>query len=97
MESNTNIQTLLTTVDNPFDPFTQFNEWYVYDCDKGYNTCALLDRVMSTFGETDANDEESFELLRMFSIKRIVSLLPNLYKMVNKEIFVESLPITDQK
>lgn len=36
----------LTTVDNPYDPFTQFNEWYAYDTvQKGYYTCEYLARV----------------------------------------------------
>lgn len=35
----------LTTFDNPFDPFEQFDLWYQYDTDKGYNSCAYLDRI----------------------------------------------------
>jgi len=39
-------EVMLTTVDNPYDPFTQFNEWYAYDTvQKDYNTCAYLARV----------------------------------------------------
>ena len=38
-------QSMLTTTDNPFDPFTQFEEWRQYDEREGYNTCALLGRV----------------------------------------------------
>lgn len=36
---------MLTTIDNPFDPFTQFDEWRAYDEQKGYNTCSYLARV----------------------------------------------------
>ena len=38
----------LTTFDNPFDPFDQFNDWFNFDVDKGYNTCGLLDRIART-------------------------------------------------
>ena len=38
-------QMLLTTLDNPFNPFTQFDEWYQYDTSHGYHTCAYLARV----------------------------------------------------
>lgn len=37
---------MLTTVDNPYDPFTQFASWYRYDMNAGYNTCGTLARVM---------------------------------------------------
>jgi len=36
---------MLTTVDNPFDPFTRFDEWYEYDIAMGYNTSSFLARV----------------------------------------------------
>ena len=36
---------LLTTSDNPYNPFTQWDEWYAFDVSAGHHTCALLDRV----------------------------------------------------
>lgn len=33
---------MLTTVDNPWNPFTHFDEWSVFDVQHGYNTCSLL-------------------------------------------------------
>lgn len=36
---------MLTTIDNPFNPFTNFDEWYAWDESKGYQTCGLLARV----------------------------------------------------
>ena len=36
---------MLTTVDNPFDPFTQWDEWFAYDYKMGYDTPAFLARV----------------------------------------------------
>jgi hypothetical protein len=38
-------QSMLTTEDNPFDPFTQFDEWYAFDVEKEYYTCAYLARI----------------------------------------------------
>lgn len=36
---------MLTTIDNPYNPFLQWDEWYAYDCQKGYNTCGYLARI----------------------------------------------------
>lgn len=38
---------MLTTVDNPFDPRTDYASWYAWDVNEGYNTCAYLDRVLA--------------------------------------------------
>jgi len=32
---------MLTTFDNPYDPFTQFDKWLLFDMEKGYNSCLL--------------------------------------------------------
>jgi len=45
----------LTTVDNPYDPSTEFNKWFLFDAEKGYNSCAYLARIART---SDANTEE---------------------------------------
>lgn len=36
---------MLSTVDNPWNPFTQYDEWYAYDNAKGYATPSLLARI----------------------------------------------------
>lgn len=38
----------LTTTDNPFSPKTEFDQWFAFDIQKGYNSCGLLDRVCKT-------------------------------------------------
>jgi hypothetical protein len=47
----------LTTVDNPFDPFTRFDEWYAYDVSMGYNTSSFLDRVAMVSHELSEPDQ----------------------------------------
>lgn len=49
---------MLTTVDNPFDPFTQYDEWYAYDQHLGYHTPGLLARIVVTSDELSSADQE---------------------------------------
>lgn len=48
---------MLTTKDNPYSPFTHFDEWYAWDVAHGYNTCAYLNRV--TFNSPDLSPAQS--------------------------------------
>lgn len=36
---------MLSTSDNPYNPFTQFREWFAFDIANGYNTCSYLARI----------------------------------------------------
>ena len=36
---------MLTTTDNPYNPFDQFTLWYLFDKQMGYNTCERLARL----------------------------------------------------
>lgn len=48
---------MLTTVDNPFDPFTQFDEWYAWDQSAGYCTPGLLARLAYVSDEISDADQ----------------------------------------
>lgn len=39
---------ILTTVDNPWNYFTQFDEWYKFDIEHGYDCCGTVARVAKT-------------------------------------------------
>lgn len=36
---------MLTTFDNPYNPFDDFTLWLMYDKEKGYDTCERLARI----------------------------------------------------
>ena len=42
------IAKMLTTKDNPYDPFDQFDEWYGYDQDHKHFTCEYLARSVAS-------------------------------------------------
>lgn len=53
-----NEEYMLTTTDNPFDPFDQFKEWYSYDLMLGYNTLGYLARIVVTSPELSPADQK---------------------------------------
>jgi len=48
---------MLTTVDNPFDPSTQYEEWDAYDRSRGYNTAGFLARIINSSSELSEADQ----------------------------------------
>ncbi|MDF2800242.1 MAG: hypothetical protein K0S61_145 [Anaerocolumna sp.] len=76
-------QSMLTTIDNPFNPFIQFDEWYAYDTNKGYNTCSYLARITKTSDELSQEDEE---LAIELAIDEIVKFnIIGIYRKVSKD------------
>ena len=50
----------LTTFDNPFNPFKNFDEWFAFDIQHGYNTCGKLMRIANienNMSEVEYNNE----------------------------------------
>lgn len=42
---------MLTTIDNPYNPFEDFNNWLVYDNNKGYCSLDYLGRIANVSEE----------------------------------------------
>ena len=72
----------LTTVDNPYNPLTQFDSWFQYDEDKKYHTCGLLARIANT--NSDMTDEEYDEEVERAVDEIIRNDFTNLYRKVKK-------------
>ena len=53
---------MLSTIDNPFNPFENFDSWFLFDVEKGYNSCAYLARIARTSNEfTEEEEAEEIE------------------------------------
>ncbi len=66
---------MLTTVDNPFDPFDQFKSWLMYDMDKSYGTCSYLDQMSDE--ENDSEIERAIDEIIKYDFQ-------NIYKKVKR-------------
>jgi hypothetical protein len=58
MPEPTDTEYMLTTFDNPFNPFTEFDEWLTWDTNAGYNTPSLLARIASYSNDMSEADQE---------------------------------------
>lgn len=53
---------MLTTFDNVYDPFKDFASWFLFDVQKGYNSCSRLARVANlTDDMTDQEEDREVE------------------------------------
>lgn len=74
-------EVMLTTYDNPYDPFTDFDDWLAYDS-QNYHSCEYLARIART--SPDLSDQiNGLEIEK--AIDEICDLNPSLYKKVVKE------------
>ena len=63
----------ITTIDNPFDPFDDFNSWFMFDVEKGYYTSSKLGRLTKLTDDM-TEKEETEEIER--AIDRLIEIDP---------------------
>ena len=75
---------MLTTFDNPFNPFTEFDRWWKEDLLLGHNCCGLLanESNVSDIASDEVNDKAIIE-----AMERIVKREPMIYKIVYQSDF----------
>lgn len=84
---------MLTTKDNPYNPFDQFDEWYQYDTEVlNYNTCALISRFIDKeFGLKGFDSSNQNEELNQV-VDKIANIDPlDQYIVVVKELVPDFL------
>lgn len=61
---------MLTTIDNPYSPETQWDEWFEFDSSHGYNTPGLLARITWSSDELSEHDQDEARELAIDEIIR---------------------------
>lgn len=80
----TQYRSMLTTVDNPFDPFDQYDEWFAYDTRHGHNTNGFLARIAVYSDEMSEADQE---LAVELAIEEIVTEnVTGIFRRVRREV-----------
>lgn len=72
---------MLTTFDNPYDPFDDFVQWFMFDIEKGYYTCSRLARI-AKFSEDFSVEEDKRETERA-----IDEIIDNDFLNIYKKVF----------
>ena len=75
----------LTTIDNPFDPFTEFDQWILFDKEKGYDSSEYLARIVPEIPE-DFSEEEKNEAISDAIDLILERDVLNLYKKVSRTV-----------
>ena len=76
----------ITTKDNPYDPFTQYEDWEAWDIQKGYHTDSYVGRIAKT---SKALTELDMMLEIERAIDEIIKLNPlDIYVKVYEDDFL---------
>ena len=77
-------EVMLTTFDNPYDPFDEFIPWFLFDIEQGYYTCSRLARIARSSSEF-STIEDKRETER--AIDEIIDHdFLNIYKKVTRNV-----------
>ena len=74
---------MLTTIDNPFDPFEDFTSWFMFDIEKGYNSCGRLMRIAKV--TDDMSQKEYDEAIETAIDELIIIDFLDIYRKVTKD------------
>lgn len=76
-------ETMLSTKDNPYNPFTHWDAWLAWDMMAGYHTNAYLARVVRTSDELSDGDQAQSIIDGMEEIVRLSPL--KIYIIVDED------------
>ena len=88
---------MITTIDNPYNPFTQWEQWYAFDEQSGYHTCSYLARVVRSSYDLSIDEQNRALEAGIDEIIKVNGL--GLYKKVyeDDEFFKKERDLSDYK
>ena len=54
---------MLTTIDNPYNPYKDYDKWFTWDCSHLYYTSQVLARMYESLESNDEVDDEDIDEL----------------------------------
>lgn len=67
-ETSRNMECMLSTVDNPYNPYIDWNNWLKWDMLAGYNCCGYLARMTMDYPYMSDNKKEEAIVDAIYSI-----------------------------
>ena len=76
------IKAMLTTIDNPHNPFDNFRAWYAWDIAAGYYSSAMLAKIITTSNELSEEQQNEANTLAIDDI--VKENVTGMYKKITK-------------
>jgi hypothetical protein len=82
MSNNNSSDCMLTTIDNPYNPFKDFNLWLLFDKEQGYNTCEYIARLVNISDDMTQKeiDEETLRAIDTIITNDIFAIYKKVYE-----------------
>lgn len=75
---------MLTTVDNPWNPFSHFDEWYQFDESSGYHTTQYLARL--TLSSPDLSEVDQSDAIEVAIDEIVEQNVLGIYRKVEAPV-----------
>lgn len=79
----------LTSIDNPYNPFTKFDDWFQFDSFKGYNTCNYIARIAIYSSAMSESEKDRAIEEAVDSILKLNPYAKEIYRKVTPESHFE--------
>ena len=72
-DTNEVVPMILSTPDNPYDPFKNFELWYAYDEEHGHHTCSYVERLTNS---SDVLSDAQLQVAVNEAVRKIFTVNP---------------------